>query len=132
MISENEIISEGSSQKNNNNQRTQSRSSGKLKDTLITQFLKPVDKNESDIQLERLRKMHELESRCRRLETEKALPQKELAELQKKVNNKSIITNRTKMETNSEEGQAPGQVEMKSKRKEQQKPKKQQQQHQLP
>ena len=82
---------------------------------MIAQFLKPVDKNESDIQ--RLRKMHELESRCRRLEKEKALLQKELAELQKKVNNKSMITNRTKMETNGQEVQAPGQVEMKSKRK---------------
>ena len=132
MISENEIINEGSPKKNNNDQRTHSRSSGKLKDTLITQFLKPGDKNESDIQLERLRKMHELESRCRRLEKEKALLQKELAELQKKVNNRSMITNRTKIETNGQEGQAPGQVEMKSKRKEQQKPKKQQQQHQPP
>ena len=132
MISENEIISEGSPQKNNNSQRTHSRSSGKLKDTLITQFLKPVDKNECDIQIERLRKMHELESRCRRLEKEKALLQKELAELQKKVNNRSMITNRAKMETNGQEGQAPSQVEMKSKRKEQQKPKKQQQQHQPP
>ena len=132
MISENEIISKGSPQKNNNNQRTHSRSSGKLKDTLITQFLKPVDKDESDIQLERLRKMHELESRCRRLEKEKALLQKELAELRKKVNNKSMITNRTKMETNGQEGQAPSQAEMKSKRKEQQKPKKQEQQHQPP
>ena len=61
MISEKEIISDGSPQKNNNNQRTHSSSSCKLKDTLITQFLKPVDKNESDIQLERLRKVHELE-----------------------------------------------------------------------
>ena len=42
MISENDIISEGSPQKNNNNQRTHSRSSGKLKDTLITQFLNPI------------------------------------------------------------------------------------------
>ena len=132
MISENEIISEGSPQKNNNNQRTHSRSSCKLKDTLITQFIKPVDKNESDIQLERLRKMNELESRCRRLEKEKALLQKELAGLQKKVNNRSMITNRTKMETNGQKGQAPGQVEMKSKRKEQQKPKKQQQQQHQP
>ena len=122
----------GAPKKNNNDQRTHSRSSGKLKDTLITQFLKPVDKNESDIRLERLRKMHELESRCRRLEKEKALFRKELAELQKKVNNKSMITNRTKMETNGQEGQAPCQVEMKSKRKEQQKPKKQQQQQHQP
>ena len=99
MISEKEIISEG---KNNNNQRTHSSSSGKLKDTLITQFLKPVDKNESDIQLERLRKMHELESRCHRLEKEKVLLPKYLAELQKKVNNKSMITNRTKMETSGQ------------------------------
>ena len=116
MISEKEIISEGSPQKNNNNQRTHSSSSGKLKDTLITQFLKPVNKNKSDIQLERLRKMHELESRCRRLGKEKALLQKELAELQEKVNNKLMITNRTKMETNGQQGQAPGQAEMKSKK----------------
>ena len=66
MISEKEIISEG---KNSNNQRTHSSSSGKSKDTLITQFLKPVDKNESDLQLERLRKMHELESRCGKYKT---------------------------------------------------------------
>ena len=93
---------------------------------MITQFLKPVDKNESDIQLECLRKMHELESRCRKLEKEKALLQKELAELQKKVNNKFMITSRTKMETNRQQGQAPSQAVMKSKGKEQQKPKKQQ------
>ena len=97
---------------------------------MITQFLKPVDKNESDIQLKCLRKMHELESRSRRLEREKALLQKELAELQKKVNNKFMITKRTKMETNGQQGQAPGQAVMKSKGKEKQKPKKQQQQHQ--
>ena len=42
----------------NNNQRTHGSSSGKLKDTLITQFLKPVHKNESHIQVEHLRKMH--------------------------------------------------------------------------
>ena len=109
-----------------------------MKDTLITQFLKSVDKSESDTQFERLRKMLELESRCRRLEKEKALLQKELVELQKKVNNKSKITNSTKPEANERRGSrscpghAQGQAEMKSKGKEQQKPKKQQQQQQVP
>ena len=63
MISEKDNVSEGNPQKNNNNQRTHSSSSGKLEDILITQFLKPVDNNENDIQVERLRKMHELEPR---------------------------------------------------------------------
>ena len=128
MISEKENVSKENPQKKNNNQRTHSSSSGKLKDTLITQFPRPVDKNESDMQVEHLRKMHELESRCRRLEKEKALLQKELAELQKKVKNKSTITYRTKPEANERQCHAQGQAEMKSKGKEQQKPKKQQQQ----
>ena len=43
-----------------------------------------------------------------------------------------MITNRTKIETNGQQGQAPRKAEMKSKEKEQQTPKKQQQQHPPP
>ena len=39
-----------------------------MRDSLITEFLKPIDKNENKIQAEHLKRICELESRCRRLQ----------------------------------------------------------------
>ena len=52
-----------------------------MRDSLITEFLKPIDKNENKIQAEHLKRICELESRCRRLEKEKTLLQKELDDI---------------------------------------------------
>ena len=52
-----------------------------MRDSLITEFLKPIDKNENKIQAEHLKRTCELESRCRRLEKEKTLLQKELDDI---------------------------------------------------
>ena len=52
-----------------------------MRDSLISEFLKSIDKNENKIQAEHMKRIGELESCCRRLEKEKTLLQKELDEI---------------------------------------------------
>ena len=52
-----------------------------MRNSLITEFLKPIDKNESKIQAEHLKRIGELETRCHRTEKEKTLLLKEIDEI---------------------------------------------------
>ena len=68
-------------QDENHKEITRKAKSRTMRDSLITEFLKPIDKNENKIQAEHLKRICELESRCCRLEKEKTLLQKELDDI---------------------------------------------------
>ena len=74
-------MKEKEKQDENHKEITRKAKSRRMRDSLITEFLKPIDKIENKIQAEHLKRISELESRCRRLEKEKTLHQKELDEI---------------------------------------------------
>ena len=69
-------------QDENHKETAQIAKSRRMRNSLITEFLKPIDTNENKIQAEHLKRIGELETHCRRLEKEETLLLKELDNIQ--------------------------------------------------